>query len=63
MSGRDLQRQLEREGIVVAASNVKLLGEEAPHAYKDPSVVVETCERVGLSRVVARLRPAGVVKG
>jgi RNA-splicing ligase RtcB len=25
--------------------------------------VVETCEQVGLSRVVARLRPAGVLKG
>jgi hypothetical protein len=25
--------------------------------------VVETCAQVGLSRVVARLRPAGVLKG
>jgi RNA-splicing ligase RtcB len=25
--------------------------------------VVETCQQVGLSRVVARLRPAGVLKG
>jgi len=31
--------------------------------YKDATEVVETCEQVGLSRVVARLRPAGVLKG
>jgi tRNA-splicing ligase RtcB (3'-phosphate/5'-hydroxy nucleic acid ligase) len=61
--GSDLRAQLEREGVVVDAANVKLLGEEAPHAYKDPSLVVETCEGAGLSRVVARMRPAGVVKG
>jgi tRNA-splicing ligase RtcB len=61
--GSDLRAQLEREGVVVDAANVKLLGEEAPRAYKDPSLVVETCEGAGLSRVVARMRPAGVVKG
>jgi tRNA-splicing ligase RtcB (3'-phosphate/5'-hydroxy nucleic acid ligase) len=62
-SGRDLRAQLQREGVVVDAANVKLLGEEAPRAYKDPAAVVETCEGAGLSRVVARMRPAGVVKG
>jgi tRNA-splicing ligase RtcB len=63
MSGPDLRRKLEQEGVVLAAANWKLLSEEAPYAYKDATAVVETCERVGLSRVVARLRPAGVLKG
>jgi tRNA-splicing ligase RtcB len=63
MSGPDLRRKLEAEGVVLAASNWKLLSEEAPYAYKDATAVVETCEQVGLSRVVARLRPAGVLKG
>jgi tRNA-splicing ligase RtcB (3'-phosphate/5'-hydroxy nucleic acid ligase) len=63
MSGPDLRRKLEAEGVVLAATNWKLLSEEAPYAYKDATAVVETCERVGLSRVVARLRPAGVLKG
>jgi tRNA-splicing ligase RtcB len=40
-----------------------LLAEEAPYAYKDVSEVVSVCEGAGLSRVVARLRPVGVVKG
>ncbi|HEY7874559.1 MAG TPA: RtcB family protein, partial [Actinomycetota bacterium] len=63
MSGNDLKRQLEGQGIVLAASQWKLLSEEAPYAYKDVSEVVETCEGAGLTKVVARLRPVGVVKG
>jgi tRNA-splicing ligase RtcB len=63
MAGPELRRRLEAEGVVLAAANWKLLSEEAPYAYKDATEVVDTCERVGLSRVVARLRPAGVLKG
>jgi tRNA-splicing ligase RtcB len=63
MTGADLKRQLEGQGIVLAASQWKLLSEEAPYAYKDVSEVVETCEGAGLTKVVARLRPVGVVKG
>jgi tRNA-splicing ligase RtcB len=63
MSGEDLKKQLEEQGIVLAHSKWKLLSEEAPYAYKDASEVVETCEGAGLSTTVARLRPVGVVKG
>ena len=63
MPGEQLRKQLEDEGIVLARSRWKLLSEEAPYAYKDASQVVETCEGAGLSKVVARLRPVGVVKG
>lgn len=35
---------------------------EAPFSYKDIDDVVATCERTGLARRVARLRPIGVVK-
>lgn len=63
MSGADLRRQLEQQGITMAASRSKLLAEEAPYAYKDVSEVVDACEGAGLSRKVARLRPVGVVKG
>ncbi|MDQ3953494.1 MAG: RtcB family protein [Actinomycetota bacterium] len=63
MGGHELKRQLESEGILVAASHAKLLSEEAPYAYKDVSEVVETCEGAGLTKVVARMRPVGVVKG
>jgi tRNA-splicing ligase RtcB (3'-phosphate/5'-hydroxy nucleic acid ligase) len=63
MSGHDLKRELEGQGIIVSAGQAKLLAEEAPYAYKDVSEVVETCEGAGLTKVVARLRPVGVVKG
>ena len=63
MSGQDLRAQLEGQGIVLAKSRWKLLSEEAPYAYKDAAEVVETCEGAGLSNVVARLQPVGVVKG
>lgn len=43
----------------MAASPWRFLSEEAPFAYKDPAQGVRG---VGLSRVVARLRPVGVVK-
>jgi tRNA-splicing ligase RtcB len=48
---------------VFAGSQSKLLSEEAPYAYKDAAQVVAVCEGAGLSRVVARMRPVGVVKG
>ncbi|HEX2049622.1 MAG TPA: RtcB family protein [Actinomycetota bacterium] len=63
MTGEALRDELEGRGIVVAKSHLKLLSEEAPYAYKDAEEVVATCEGAGLSKVVARLRPVGVVKG
>jgi tRNA-splicing ligase RtcB len=61
--GADLRDQLEKVGIAVRASSVQGLAEEAPLAYKDVDEVAATCERAGLARRIARLRPVGVVKG
>jgi tRNA-splicing ligase RtcB (3'-phosphate/5'-hydroxy nucleic acid ligase) len=63
MSAAELRKSLEDRGITVAASQWRLLVEEAPYAYKDVGQVVDACEGAGLSRTVARLRPVGVVKG
>lgn len=63
MDGNELKRRLESQGILVAASHSRLLSEEAPYAYKDVSEVVDTCEGAGLTKVVARMKPVGVVKG
>jgi tRNA-splicing ligase RtcB len=63
MTGAALKEDLEKKGILVRAQQMRLLAEEAPYAYKDASEVVDVCDRVGLSRKVARLRPIGVVKG
>lgn len=61
--GRELKDELERDGILVRAQQMRLLAEEAPYAYKDVDEVVEVCDSVGLSKKVARLRPLAVVKG
>ncbi|MDQ3991453.1 MAG: RtcB family protein [Actinomycetota bacterium] len=63
MTGPELRASMEERGITFAASQWRLLAEEAPYAYKDVSEVVEACEGAGLSGTVARLRPVGVVKG
>jgi tRNA-splicing ligase RtcB len=63
MSGKELKEQLEGRGILVAKSQLKLLAEEAPYAYKDAKEVVDACEGAGLSSPVARLQPVGVIKG
>jgi tRNA-splicing ligase RtcB len=61
--GEELKKRLEKEGIMVRASHMPGLAEEAPEAYKDVNEIVEICEGVGLSRRVARMRPIAVMKG
>lgn len=61
--GDELRRDLESKGIHVVAGNYGLLAEEAPIAYKDVNLVVDVCEKVGLSKRVARLKPMIVLKG
>ncbi|MFN2489757.1 MAG: RtcB family protein [Actinomycetota bacterium] len=63
MTGEQLKKELEQSGVHVARSQLKLLSEEAPYAYKDAEKVVDVCQGARLSKVVARLRPVGVVKG
>lgn len=63
MSGRQLRDDLEARGILVRGASWRGLAEEAPSAYKDVTAVVDTSERAGLARKIARLVPLGVVKG
>jgi RNA-splicing ligase RtcB len=39
------------------------LAEEVAAAYKDPEVVVRSCEVAGIARKVAAFRPIAVIKG
>lgn len=61
--GDQLKRQLEEEGIVVAAGSMSGLAEEAPSAYKDVDEVIRIVDEVGIAKMVARLKPVAVVKG
>ncbi len=61
--GADILRDLERRGITVRAGNISGLAEEASIAYKDVTEVVGVAQSTGISRIVARTRPIGVIKG
>lgn len=63
ITGPELRRQLEGQGIAVRGASARGLAEEAPQAYKDITQVVEAAEGAGLCRKVARLVPLGVIKG
>jgi len=63
ITGPELRRQLEHQGIAVRGASARGLAEETPQAYKDVTQVVEAAEGAGLCRKIARLVPLGVVKG
>jgi tRNA-splicing ligase RtcB len=63
VTGKELREQLAKEGIYVRAHHDSVLAEEAPEAYKPSDEVVRVVDRVGLSTLVARLEPQGVIKG
>ena len=61
--GDVLRRELETRGIKVRAGSLPGLAEEAPSAYKDVDMVVETVSKAGIAKKVARLKPVAVIKG
>jgi tRNA-splicing ligase RtcB (3'-phosphate/5'-hydroxy nucleic acid ligase) len=63
ITGPELRRRLEGQGIAVRGASARGLAEETPEAYKDVTQVVAAAEGAGLCRKVARLVPLGVVKG
>ncbi|MCK5707949.1 MAG: RtcB family protein [Candidatus Aureabacteria bacterium] len=61
--GRDIQKELEKEGIFIKAFNNRSIIEEMPEAYKNIDEVVDTAVGAGLVKKIARLKPLGVIKG
>jgi tRNA-splicing ligase RtcB len=61
--GDSLRRELENQGIKVRAGSLPGLAEEAPSAYKNVDMVVETVSEAGIAKKVARLKPVAVIKG
>ncbi|MBM3472419.1 MAG: RtcB family protein [Armatimonadetes bacterium] len=55
--------KLRRAGIYIRSAGKKTVAEEAPEAYKDVNDVVRVCDGAGISRLVAKMRPLGVMKG
>ncbi|MEW6202160.1 MAG: RtcB family protein [bacterium] len=56
-------KDLESKGICLKAADRRAILEEAPQAYKDVSLVVESCVCAGIATKVLKLRPMIVIKG
>jgi len=63
MSGREVAGNLLKEGIIVRAPSENAIADEAPGVYKPSDEVVNVVHEVGISQLVARLSPVGVIKG
>lgn len=61
--GKDVLNDLSSRGITVRSGSMSGLAEEASEAYKNVEDVVQICHNAGISRIIARTRPIGVVKG
>ncbi|CCE21970.1 RtcB family protein [Methylotuvimicrobium alcaliphilum] len=61
--GRALVDQLAEQGILIRSPSLRGVAEEAPAAYKDVSAVVDSADKAGLAKKVARLEPVICIKG
>jgi len=61
--GRSLFKELQDKGVYVKASSKATMAEEMPEAYKNVANVVDAVAGAGISKIVARLKPMGVIKG
>jgi tRNA-splicing ligase RtcB (3'-phosphate/5'-hydroxy nucleic acid ligase) len=63
LSGKEIMANLLKEGIIVRSHSENAITDEAPGVYKSSDEVVNVVHEVGISRLVARLGPVGVIKG
>ncbi len=60
---QDVINDLESHHITIKAGSKEGISEEAPQAYKNVDDVVKVSDEVGIGKIVARVRPIGVIKG
>ncbi len=58
-----IKSEMAKDGIYVRAASGQVLTEEAPGAYKSVDDVVGVADGAGISKLVAKLIPMGVMKG
>ncbi len=63
LSGRNITEDLRNKGIIVRAHSENSISDEAPEVYKPSEEVVNVVHELGISMLVARLSPLGVIKG
>ncbi len=61
--GREITKELEDKGIYVRGAGRSTIVEEISEAYKDVDDVVRVVHGAGISEMVVKLRPLGVIKG
>lgn len=62
-TGEQIKKDLEKLNIHIKAASIKGIVEEAPGVYKDVDEVVRVNHDLGISTLVVKLKPIGVVKG
>ena len=62
-NGTDIKKQLAENNIQSRAPTPQSLAEEAPKAYKDVDLVIESADGANISKKTAELKPVGVIKG
>jgi len=63
LKGRDVLEALQARNITVRTGSLSGLAEEASEAYKDVTSVVGVTHSAGISKIIARTKPIGVIKG
>jgi len=63
ITAEHLKKELDEHDVILEAGSLKGAVEEAPEAYKDVNEVVRVSHELGIGKIVARLKPLGVVKG
>ncbi|AAT43190.1 RtcB family protein [Picrophilus oshimae] len=59
----DVLKNLGNHGIYVRAASSKVITEEAPGSYKDIDEVIKIVSELGMSNIISRHVPLGVMKG
>lgn len=63
LSSETIIKKLNEKGIKLMAKSKKGIVEEAPEVYKNVDKVVKIVDELGISKIVAKCVPLGVIKG
>lgn len=61
--GDQIREQLRAQDILIKASSMRGIAEEAPQVYKDIDEVIRVSDKLEIGKPVAKLVPLGVMKG
>lgn len=61
--GENVKEELAKHNIIIKSASIKGISEEAPDVYKDIDEVVKVSHDLGIGKLVAKVKPIGVIKG